>query len=371
MPVSPGEKLDSCEVLFPFGADGMGEVAGPVDLDLKQVAEWMRRDWDVRARQDAERFVYTCDAGADSLDFISSGQVNYDQLVRPYLPVLLNGAAPRDCRVLEIGCGIGRMTRWFAENFGEVDGIDVAPEMIGHARGRLAAWANVTLHAGSGFDLQPLPDQRFDLLFSLIVFQHIPSAAVIRNYIREAARVLKPGGAFKFQVNGDQSADYRAHVRDTWLGETFSRDEVQEMVDDAGLSLEEVEGPGTQYFLVTARKGPSPDRRMYYLPGEPQDGGWRPVPSQTAIRLLSPGGEGMRLYAGIYFSPADPHEDHCVTMTIDGTALDASMARGRGDHYLEWRLPPHTSHFLDIRMEITPPCARPHWPALRIVGIAP
>jgi 2-polyprenyl-3-methyl-5-hydroxy-6-metoxy-1,4-benzoquinol methylase len=94
----------------------------------------MRRDWNERALQDAERFVYTRNSDADEADFSSSGRANYDQLVRPYLPVLLNGADPRDCRVLEIGCGVGRMTRWFAASFGEVHGIDIATEMIGQAR---------------------------------------------------------------------------------------------------------------------------------------------------------------------------------------------------------------------------------------------
>ena len=343
----------------------------PEPTDLKEVAEWMRRDWNERALQDAERFVYTRDSDADEADFNASGRANYDQLVRPYLPVLLNGAAPRDCQVLEIGCGVGRMTRWFAESFGEVHGINIAREMIGQARVRLAAYPNVALHAGSGFDLQPLPDACFDLVFSYIVFQHIPSAVVIRNYIREAARVLKPGGAFKFQMNGDQSAAYRTHVRDTWQGETFSRGEVHEMLNGAGLWLATVEDPGTQYFVVTARKGSGPDRRTYYLPGEPEDGGWRPVAPQSTTRLLAPGGEGARLYVGIYFWPADPQEEHCVTMMVDGTALDARVARGPGDHFLEWVLPPHASGFLEIRMDIAPPCAHPHWPALRIVGIAP
>ena len=60
------------------------------------------------------------------------GRANYDQLVRRFLPVLLNGADPAAvAALLEIGCGVGRMTRWFAESFGEVHGIDVAPEMIG------------------------------------------------------------------------------------------------------------------------------------------------------------------------------------------------------------------------------------------------
>jgi hypothetical protein len=61
-------------------------------------------------------------------------------------------------------------------------------------------------------------------------------------------------------VNGDQSAAYRAHERDTWQGETFSRDEVHEMLNVAGLSVATVEDPGTQYFVVTARKGQGPLR---------------------------------------------------------------------------------------------------------------
>ena len=95
------------------------------------------------------------------------------------------------------------------------------------------------------------------------------------------------------------------------------------MLDAAGLSVDTVEDPGTQYFVVTARKGPGPDRRTYHLPGEPEDGGWRPVSPQSTMRLLSPGGKHVRLYAGIYFWPADPDQERRVTMTVDGTALDA------------------------------------------------
>jgi ubiquinone/menaquinone biosynthesis C-methylase UbiE len=332
-------------------------------MSLEEVAERMRRDWSERARQDAEHFVYTRKPDADGPDFNSSGRANYDQLVRPYLPVLLNGAAARDCRVLEIGCGLGRMTRWFAESFGEVHGIDIAPEMLHEAGGRLAAYPNIQLHTGSGFDLQPLPDAYFDLVFSYIVFQHIPSVDVIRNYVREAARVLKPGGAFKFQVNGDQSAAYLVHVRDTWQGETFSRGQVYEMLNAAGLSVEAEEGPNTQYFVITARKGPGPDRRSYYLPGEPQDGGWRPAAPRSTIRLLSPGGARARLYAGMYFWPRDGHDEHRVSMAVDGTTLDARVARDPGDHFLEWTLPAHASGFLEITMDVA------HAPALRIVGI--
>jgi SAM-dependent methyltransferase len=335
--------------------------------NLNEIAQWMRRDWNRRAVDDAHRFVYTRDAATDEEDFDSSGRANYNQLVRPYLPVLLNGADPRHCRVLEIGCGIGRMTRWFAEAFGEVSALDVSSEMIERARRRLAAYTNVTCHLGSGFDLRGLADASFHFIFSYIVFQHIPSGEVIRSYIREAARVLQPGGAFKFQVNGDQSEAYRAHARDTWQGETFSRDEIAAMLLNAGLRLEAVEDPETQYFVVTARKGAGPDPRSRYFPGEPVDAGWRTVPARHTIHLFA--AAPSRLYAGIYFWPADPHQEHAVTTRVNGMQLGASIARGPGDHFLEWDLPAGFSGHLEVEMEIAPPCERAHWPALRIVGL--
>ncbi|MEI9813752.1 MAG: class I SAM-dependent methyltransferase [Acidobacteriota bacterium] len=117
--------------------------------DLLAIAKRMQRDWQQRAQQDAEHYVYTRDPSSDGLDFDASGLANYRQLVQPYLPVLLRGRAPDRARVLEIGCGVGRMTRWFAEHFAEVHGIDVAPEMIAKARERLAAYPNVHLQVGS------------------------------------------------------------------------------------------------------------------------------------------------------------------------------------------------------------------------------
>jgi len=163
------------------------------------------------------------DSSADTADFACSGEANYKQLVRPYLPILLGGRPPRECRVVEIGCGIGRMTEWFARDFGFVEAVDVSPVMIEQARRRLRDHANLAFHVGSGADLARIAEGSADLVFSYIVFQHIPSREPIESYVREAARVLKENGAFKFQLNGDQSPAYARHPRDTWLGEVFRK----------------------------------------------------------------------------------------------------------------------------------------------------
>jgi SAM-dependent methyltransferase len=324
----------------------------------------MREDWDRRAREDAESFIYTRDSASDADDFVRSGEANYNQLVRPYLPILLHGQPARDSRVVEIGCGIGRMTAWLAANFAFVDALDISPAMIEAGRQRLGHLPNITFHTGSGSDLAPIADRSADLVFSYIVFQHIPSRAAIEAYVSDAARVLKDGGAFKFQLNGDQSPAYLAHQRDTWLGEVFSEADVARMLTAAGLTPIASEGAGTQYYVVTAVKG-EPPPRSYVLPGEPWatplllegfgpavDSSWRPMAARAKVRLE---GQGERLYIGLYFWPESCHHQ----LTVAGRAFQVETP---GDHYFE--CPAATG---EIEINLDPPPEKP--PAFRVIGL--
>src|SRR5258707_1113143 len=54
-------------------------------------------------------------------------------------------SAPAGCRVLELGAGTGRATACFARAAGFVVALDLSPEMIAIARGRLAGAAKVAL----------------------------------------------------------------------------------------------------------------------------------------------------------------------------------------------------------------------------------
>ncbi len=350
--------------------------------DTQTWLERMRSDWDRRAREDAERHIYTRDAGGDEPDFLRSGRANYDQLVRPFLPILLDGLPAKACTAVEIGCGVGRMTRWLARDFGRVHALDVSAEMIEEARRRMGDCANVTLHLGSGRDLTPVPDAAADLVFSYIVFQHIPSRAVIEDYVREAARVLKPGGIFKFQVNGDRSPAYLAHAPDTWLGVSFSEIEVRELLDRAGFSLLAAEGAGAQYFTLTARKGPVPagsGLRSYVLPGEPWaasqlgegwgdpvESSWRPVKPRSRARLAGIAGEAARFFAGLYFWPEPSPAERRFQVRLDGRAMGEILVAGPGDHYIEFPAPGGAGE-RSVEWIIDPPCERP--PAVRCFGL--
>ena len=118
---------------------------------------------------------------------------------------------------LDIGCGIGRMEQALAGSIRVVRGIDVSSEMIAVARRRCAGLGNVTLATCSGFDLQPLANASFDVVFAIDSFPYLVQSgmALVDAHFAEVARVLRCGGDFlllNFSYREDAAAD-RQDVR--------------------------------------------------------------------------------------------------------------------------------------------------------------
>lgn len=240
----------------------------------------MKRDWDARARENAKYYVVSSRSDWDEKGFSASGKSSTEELVFRELDLITGGDDPRSLRLLEIGCGVGRMTEHLAETFGEVHGVDVSGEMVATAKERLSRFDNVNVHETNGVDLALFPDSFFDFAFSFIVFQHIPFREVIEGYLREVNRVLKPGCLFKFQVQGTSGEKFAALEKDTWLGVGFSAEEMDALAAEIGFEVIKSEGEGTQYFWhwwrasgppakTTARR-PSPDE-------DPQPGERAPI----------------------------------------------------------------------------------------------
>jgi ubiquinone/menaquinone biosynthesis C-methylase UbiE len=64
-----------------------------------------------------------------------------------------------------------------------------------------------------GADLAQFGDRRFDLVYSSIVLQHVPRRDWIESYLREFARVLRPGGAIVFTLPSHIPLIFRAQWR--------------------------------------------------------------------------------------------------------------------------------------------------------------
>lgn len=218
-------------------------------MDLKHQLAKMRRDWDARARENARYYVNTERQDWTDEDFFRSGERTVMEEVLTDMTNICQGIWPKRMKVLEIGCGAGRVTRALADVFGEVHAVDVSGEMIRRAREALAGRTNVFLYQNSGSDLAVLPREIvFDFAFSSIVFQHIPSREIIYSYVREVHRVLRPGALFKFQVQGDTTVT--SSPDDTWVGVPFTDEEACRMAESCGFEPRYRHGAGEQYFWL-------------------------------------------------------------------------------------------------------------------------
>jgi ubiquinone/menaquinone biosynthesis C-methylase UbiE len=105
---------------------------------------------------------------------------------------------PAQASAIEIGCGLGRLTRLAAADFDRVIGLDVSPEMLKQARIQADA-ANVSYELVGSDGRIPSTAESIDLVFAWTVFRHM-SKDMFGRYLDEANRVLKPGGCLAFEA---------------------------------------------------------------------------------------------------------------------------------------------------------------------------
>ena len=107
------------------------------------------------------------------------GQDRRLEMVREYVDL-------EDAAVLDVGCGIGTYVRRFGQFSGDVHGIEVEEERVAEASAELP---NIVHAYGEAL---PYPDDRFDLVFSNEVIEHVDDD---RQTAAEMVRVTRPGGA--------------------------------------------------------------------------------------------------------------------------------------------------------------------------------
>ncbi|MFL5046897.1 MAG: methyltransferase domain-containing protein [Xanthobacteraceae bacterium] len=120
------------------------------------------------------------------------------------------GLLARDRTILEIGCGIGRFVQSLSGEARRVVGVDISPGMLRVARQRCRCCANALLVRGSGQDLAMFADASFHLVLSVDAFPYLFLSGLAARHIKEAARVLVPGGALlilNYSYRGDRSQD--------------------------------------------------------------------------------------------------------------------------------------------------------------------
>ena len=212
----------------------------------------MQEEWDARAQENAYHYIASGREEWNEEEFYASGRQSVEDIIVSDKDRLYANSELLSLRVLEIGCGAGRMTRALAETVGEIHGIDVSGEMIKRAEAALEGQANAHVYHGDGAGLDAVTARDFDLAFSYIVFQHIPTVEVIEAYVRDVAERLKPGGIFKVQTQGSPLA--LLGKGDTWEGCFVSASEWLAWSRRYGYRLVDFDGAGTQYLWLWWRR---------------------------------------------------------------------------------------------------------------------
>ncbi len=172
--------------------------------------------------------------------------------------------------MLEIGCGLGRITRVLAARAARVVALDVSDEMLRRAAALNPQLGNVSWMLGDGVTLHGCAEASIDACVSVVVLQHVPREVTL-GYVRELGRVLRPGGWAALQVSDDPAIHRprpglvprlralagrapRGQRHPAWLGCAVGLPRLTEAAEGAGLAVERVWGAGDQYCQVLLRR---------------------------------------------------------------------------------------------------------------------
>lgn len=151
---------------------------------------------------------------------ITADKFRADQIGRPENLALFRASGEREAKLIdlfgertgvphhggvciELGCGVGRVTRRLADRFDKVIALDISPGNLALCRAYLAeeGVTNVETRLIQGLeDFDDLPQT--DFFFSVITLQHNPPP-IQKLILRKVFQRLKPGGLCLFQILGE------------------------------------------------------------------------------------------------------------------------------------------------------------------------
>lgn len=181
-----------------------------------------------------------------TLDDICDKDLSVEACLEVIIPELEKHVYLDDARILEIGCGVGRLTIPMKHKYprARVIGIDISPRFLNMAE-KNSGWVdNMTL----AFEERKPPEMypyfycrdtipavrfaRLNAVYTMTTFQHIPDEQK-KAYIDQTGKALKKGGAIVFQYVEGTNQSRRTY--DTTI------DKVKEWCEEAGIQIKNIQ----------------------------------------------------------------------------------------------------------------------------------
>lgn len=122
------------------------------------------------------------------------------------LLALLERTVPKDWKILEVGCGVGRNLAFLYDHgYRNLEGIEINPHAVATLRQTYPQLADITIHEGSAEDVLPtLGDDQYNLAFTMSVLQHVhPDSTDVFDHLARVAGQLYviegPGRRTRYQ----------------------------------------------------------------------------------------------------------------------------------------------------------------------------
>ena len=158
------------------------------------------------------------------------GDNDRDELHEKLVGLVPGPADGKVRRILDLACSVGQSTTTFKRRYpqAEVTGIDYSAPMVRVAHRRAAMLGDDVTFSQRLIEDTRYPDAHFDITFAFIVFHELPQR-IVRETVREAARVTRPGGVFAiYDFNPSHTmSPFQLHHRDfdaAHNGEPYSQD---------------------------------------------------------------------------------------------------------------------------------------------------
>ena len=126
-----------------------------------------------------------------------------------HIPAAAGFSEAKGLRVLEIGCGLGTDGAQFAKAGADYTGVDLTDAAVELAQRRFELFQLPGTFQAADAEKLDFADNSFDLVYSHGVLHHTPDTA---GAIREAYRVLKPGGRAVVMLYHRDSYNYRVNI---------------------------------------------------------------------------------------------------------------------------------------------------------------